>query len=179
MKKNALPIVFVLACVLVIQPAMAQNSEPLLKIHQDIISDYPSLSHVSRAEVESRLEDSSQMLFDTRPMTEYRVGHLPGAYQIAPDAKPEELVSRFDVMGKDVVLYCSVGRRSSILGEAVQSALREAGARSVRNMEGGVFAWANDQRPLKNAKGVTQTVHPYNLFWGRLIKNKDHIRYRP
>jgi len=159
--------------------ATSQDVEGLIKIHTEIVADYPALSHVSRDTVAARLNDTTQIIFDTRPMKEFSVGHLKGAYQLDPSTKASALLSRFDVVDKDVVVYCSVGRRSSILGDAVQAELLKAGARSVQNMEGGVFAWANDERPLMNALGTTNFVHPYNAFWGRLIKNKDHVRYRP
>jgi 3-mercaptopyruvate sulfurtransferase SseA len=45
--------------------------------------------------------------------------------------------------------------------------------RDVSYLAGGIFQWANEERPLVDAAGnPTTRVHPYNRFWGRLLKPK-------
>ena len=44
-----------------------------------------------------------------------------------------------------IVVYCSVGYRSEKIGEK----LRKAGYTNVTNLFGGLFTWANENRPLK------------------------------
>jgi hypothetical protein len=52
--------------------------------------------------------------------------------------------------------------------------LQKAGFTRVRNLEGSIFEWANEGRPLvREGKKVT-TVHPYDTTWGRLLR--DDVR---
>ena len=164
--------------------AMAKNPQdqsPLGKIHQDIVSDYPALSHISRTELQSRLKAKDILILDTRPIKEYNVSHIPGAIQVEPKMDAKAFLSTFgpQLRNKNLIVYCSVGRRSSILGNRLQSTIMSAGAQSIANLEGGLFGWHNDGRPLENTAGPTNDIHPYNVFWGRLIEDKEDIRYRP
>jgi len=145
------------------------------------MTDYPDMSHISRAELETQLTSGDIVILDTRPVEEYNVSHIPGAMQIDPDIDPETFQTKFgrSLKNKNVIVYCSVGRRSSILGDRLQSTVLASGAISMKNMEGGLFGWHNDNRPLVNTSGTTSGIHPYNAYWGRLIKNKETIRYRP
>ena len=157
------------------------GSTPLAKIHQKIIKDIPDMSHISRADLATQLGSNEILLLDTRPAKEYNISHISGALQVDPNISPKMFHIRFGeaLKNKKVIVYCSVGRRSSILGSKLQSTALSAGATSIQNMEGGLFGWHNDNRPLVNASGNTSGIHPYNVFWGRLIENKDDIRYRP
>ena len=65
------------------------------------------------------------------------------------------------------MVYCSVGVRSA----GVARRLRAAGFAEVENLEGSVFRWANEGRPLVAAGGAaTDVVHPYDAAWGRLLR---------
>jgi hypothetical protein len=64
-----------------------------------------------------------------------------------------------------IVTYCAVGYRSG----ALATKLREAGFTSVRNLEGSIFQWANEHRPLVRGDEPVTTVHPYSSLWGRLL----------
>jgi len=157
------------------------SASPLAKVHQDIVTDFPDMSHMSRAELETQLTSTDILILDTRPMEEYNVSHIPGALQVDPDIDPETFRTQFgaSLANKNVIVYCSVGRRSSILGDRLQNTALASGAINVQNMEGGLFGWHNDERPLVNRSGTTSDIHPYNAYWGRLIENKGNIRYRP
>jgi len=61
----------------------------------------------------------------------------------------------------------------------LQDELVKKGAKQVKNLEGGIFAWHNGKRPLRNEKGVTPFVHPYDDKWGKLISRQDLIQYTP
>jgi len=67
-----------------------------------------------------------------------------------------------DVMDKQIIVYCSVGRRSSIFAERVQADMLANGALSVSNLERGIFGWHNESRALVDARGATDAVHPYD-----------------
>lgn len=103
-------------------------------------------------------------LLDVRTPTEWRVSHLAGAHQVDPNASATTAAG---ALAKDapIVTYCSVGYRS---GEMARR-LRAAGFVHVQNLEGSIFEWANERRPLvHDGKRATQ-VHPYDSVWGRFL----------
>ncbi|MEM6491501.1 MAG: rhodanese-like domain-containing protein, partial [Pseudomonadota bacterium] len=102
-----------------------------------------------------------------------------GALRLDPDADADAFMAQYGALiaGRDVIFYCSVGVRSSRMAERLAPVLGDA--RSVANLEGGVFAWHNQSRPLEDAQGATPFVHPYNRSWGRLVDRRDFIRRTP
>ena len=105
------------------------------------------------------------LLFDVREPEEYAVSHLQGA-QPAP-SKDEALKALQGVSSDQrIVLYCSVGYRSSELAQF----LMKKGYTEIYNLEGSIFAWANEGRPVYRGKERVKVVHPYDRIWGRLLK---------
>ncbi len=105
------------------------------------------------------------VLLDVRTPAEWKVSRLPGARWVDPkaDAKSAAAGVARDV---PIVTYCAVGYRSGEMAER----LRAAGYRHVQNLEGSIFEWANEHRPLvRDGQRVSQ-VHPYNSIWGRLLQ---------
>lgn len=101
-------------------------------------------------------------LLDARGPEEFAVGHLAGAIR-ADVAHPEDAL-RGAPAGRAVVVYCSVGYRSGVAARA----LRQRGLRDVRNLRGGIFAWAAEGRAMVGEGGATRAVHPYDRWWGML-----------
>ena len=104
----------------------------------------------------------SYTVLDTRPAEEFAVSHLPRAQRVGYEDFDLAAVAH---LPKDapILLYCSVGYRSERIGERLQ----EAGYTRVYNLYGGIFQWANQDRPLRNAEGAaTEAVHPYSDEWG-------------
>ncbi|RLB51408.1 MAG: sulfurtransferase [Deltaproteobacteria bacterium] len=103
-------------------------------------------------------------ILDVRTEAEFEVSHLQGARRVDPDdPKIESLQIAPDAT---VVVYCSVGYRSA----AIIKQLQRAGITNVYNLEGGIFAWANDDRPLYRDQERTSVVHPYDELWGRFLR---------
>ena len=50
----------------------------------------------------------------------------------------------------------------------------QIGFTRVYNLEGSIFKWANEHRPLVDRSGPASVVHPYNRIWGRLLD--DDVR---
>ena len=149
------------------------------KIQKKIKTDNPDMRHVSRAGLQVWLTNNHPniVLLDTRPVSEYRVSHIKGAVQIDPDSQARKLAA-LELGDKIVIVYCSVGRRSTDLATRLNTELSAAGAQTVMNLEGGIFGWHNDGRALVNANGPTDMVHPYNGFWGsRYIARKNKTAY--
>lgn len=104
------------------------------------------------------------LILDARSQDEFAVSHLEGALRVDP-ARPE-LESLRVPEDTRVVVYCSVGYRSA----AIVEMLSAAGVDEVYNLTGGIFAWANEGRPIvKNGEPAT-SVHPYNGVWGLFLR---------
>lgn len=174
---RALPL---LLCGTLLAAAAAAMEAPLRAVHEDIAADHPAVVHVSGAAL-AALAPEDVLLFDARDPDEYDVSHLPGATRVDFDVEPEAFLARHgDVLAdRVIVFYCSVGRRSSILAERLQDALFARGAAGVANLEGGIFEWHNEARPLVDAAGATDFVHPYDDRWGRYVDNEQALRYTP
>jgi rhodanese-related sulfurtransferase len=126
--------------------------------------DFPSARPVSTGELAGLLaRPDKPLLVDVRSEGEFALSRLPGAVR-HDDA--DDLVALSGHAG-GLVLYDSSGSRSAKLaGE-----LSRRGVRDVAYLAGGIFQWANEDRPLADAAGhPTARVHPYNRFWGRLLK---------
>ena len=156
----------------------------LQNIHADIKQRYPSVSHISAATLAQRIKAEGPgnfLILDAREKDEFAVSHLPGAIRVNPGIWHGPFMRNFAPLakGKSVVIYCSVGVRSSKLAAYVQKALKKAGAKEVFNLEGGIFNWHNEKRPLVRASQPTDYVHPYNRHWGQLVTRTNRTSYRP
>jgi rhodanese-related sulfurtransferase len=125
---------------------------------------YPAVAQVSVAELAAELATTKPVLLDARAEEEFETSHLPGAH-LAPD-----LDSALDVLARaphaPVVVYCSVGLRSSALAEELVA----HGYTKTRNLEGGIFAWANAGQALDDQAGAATKVHPFDARWGTLLQ---------
>lgn len=155
--------------------------EALDKVVADVARDYDRIDHIPAEALQPRLDDPDTLVFDVREPDEYAVGHLPGAIRVDPRMRADAFMARFGdrIAGKDVVFYCSVGVRSSRLGERVVDAVRAAGADRVANLRGGIFGWHNEGRPVTAKGASTDYVHPYDRKWGRMVDDPDRTRYAP
>lgn len=129
--------------------------------------EFPSVERWTVEELAARLADASlpaPFLLDARQREEFDVSHLPGAHW-APDVERALRELRARPAGAPVVVYCSVGYRSGRLARE----LTGRGVPGVRNLEGSLFEWANQGRPLASADGPAHCVHPFDEEWGRLL----------
>jgi rhodanese-related sulfurtransferase len=107
-------------------------------------------------------QGTDPILLDVRTAEEFAVSHLPQAYH----APTVEAVQSMDLdPRRPVVAYCSVGYRSARL----MAQLQDRGFTQGYNLEGSLFRWANQGRPLECAGKPTTAVHPYNAVWGLLL----------
>lgn len=119
---------------------------------------YPTVAQLSIQEYAH--SSDNRLLVDVRARPEFEVSRIPGAVHIDD---PDELLAYAKANpDKELVLYCSVGMRSSKAAAGLQA----QGISQVMNLEGSIFQWSNDRRPLEDGAGPTQKVHPYNAFWG-------------
>jgi rhodanese-related sulfurtransferase len=137
---------------------------------------FPDVRRVTTEQLAAWLDDPerlSPLLLDVRAEDEYAVSHLPGAIHVPPDAEIDDLPTAV-TEDRPIVAYCSVGYRSSVMARR----LREAGFEEVSNLEGSIFEWANEGRPVVRGDEHVEEVHPYDGRWGRLLDRRLHPRVR-
>ncbi len=132
-------------------------------------SRFPEVPQLQTAELADWLANPHReppFLLDVRTEPEFKVSHLPGAVRVDPSAKGIQLRPFLD-HHRPIVVYCSVGYRSSDLA----TRLRAAGQTNVSNLEGSIFAWANEDRPVVTGSNQpVRVVHPYNQTFGKLLR---------
>lgn len=133
--------------------------------------DWPGVPQMTAAELARRLgnEKERPVVIDTRAREEYAVSHLPGAVWAETPAQIRAALSGVP-KDREVVLYCSVGVRSS---KAAATLMRD-GRSNVANLRGSIFQWANEGRAVERDGQPTTSVHPYSRKWGELLDPKFH-----
>lgn len=104
------------------------------------------------------------VLLDVRTEDEFATSQLRGARRVDPQARSLDALQIPE--DATVVVYCSLGYRSAALAEKLSA----SGVDEVYNLEGGIFAWANEGRPIYEAQSLAQQVHPYDQLWGRFLR---------
>ena len=175
------PLILIAAVLTAFTSLLAQaESAKLAKIQDSIKSEFESVQHIEASRFET-IPSGDVVIFDVREQSEFDISHLEGALQVSPGISSREFISTFNQMltGKTVIFYCSVGQRSSDLAERVQDSLASSATTGIYNLQGGIFNWHNEKRALVSESGVTDNVHPYNSYWGRLLERPERIRYQP
>ncbi len=133
-----------------------------------IRDDFPRVNHISTDELATMLARQTPfVLLDTRRPEEFSVSHIKGAVlseDVGDALDALENRSRDDL----VIVYCSVGYRSS----KIAAKLARRGYSNVFNLEGSLFKWANEDRPLFRDVRPAAKVHPYDDEWGQLLEPK-------
>ena len=161
---------FSLSYLLLVQATLADTvSEKLWEETLSMVrEDFPRVQHISTNELAAILEKHSNFtLLDTREPEEYEVSHIQGAF-LAEGVRDALKVLKDRSREDLVIVYCSVGYRSSNI--AVKLARR--GFTNVVNVEGSLFKWANENRPVFSGDKTVDRVHPYDEDWGRLLDRK-------
>ncbi|HEY5820413.1 MAG TPA: rhodanese-like domain-containing protein [Propionibacteriaceae bacterium] len=86
------------------------------------------------------LVDQGWMLVDVRSDDEWAQARVPGAVHIPM----EQVMTRLDEIGPQVVCMCAVGGRSA----RVTQYLNVEGKTAV-NLDGGIYRWAEDGLPVE------------------------------
>lgn len=176
------PIRIAVAAFAVSLAGAADAAEPLPPIEAKVRAAYPHVRQLSPDGLAQLQANATPLLIlDSRSADEFAVSHLAGARHVDPGIWARTFASNFKgaLSGQTIVIYCSVGVRSSKLAERIAEVAAEAGATAVYNLEGGAFRWHNEGRPLVNANGPTRQIHPYDSAWGRYIEDQATLATKP
>lgn len=119
--------------------------------------------------------DKFALILDARTAKEFAVSHIQGAMN-TPDA--DAAINLLSNSGANknarILIYCSLGYRS---GDLVRK-LKQQGYTGLINMEGSLFEWVEKDYPVYQAGTLVTKVHPYNLWWGKNLR-QDYRSYSP
>ncbi|MFH1569984.1 MAG: rhodanese-like domain-containing protein [Gemmatimonadota bacterium] len=136
-------------------------------LNRAIALRFPSVSRLTTGDLAgwlARADTVRPVLLDVRAPEEFTVSHLAGA-RLAPSLEPALAVLAAAPADTPVVAYCSVGWRSTALAARLQA----RGYTRVYTLEGSLFQWANEGRPVYADAGQVQVVHPYGEPWSRFL----------
>lgn len=93
-------------------------------------SKFPSVPQLAGADFALWMADTNRLrplLLDVRTAAEFSVSHISGATRVDPDTSLETLQPLLKSTQRPIVLYCSVGWRSSQLGQRLIKSGRTTG----------------------------------------------------
>lgn len=132
---------------------------------------FPEVPNISTAALADRMVHSERplLLVDVRSPEEFAVSHLPGAVNLGAAEEIRECILKEG--NPDVVLYCAVGFRSA----RVARELARAGIRNCANLEGSIFAWANEGRPIYRGQEPVREVYCPGKRWKGLLAEEIKV----
>lgn len=161
--------------------ALAEGQGSLVQFERQIEQSYPDVKSVLPQKIgPGGVDLTDALILDVRERQEFEVSHVPGAFHVAPDLTAAEFLKRFGdrARGRPVVLYCTVGVRSSELALRLSKPAREAGALGVYNLKGGILARHNYGLRLERDGRATDDVHPYSRRWSKYLDFPEYARTR-
>ncbi|MEO1368665.1 MAG: rhodanese-like domain-containing protein [Acidobacteriota bacterium] len=144
-------------------------------IKERVRAQFPAAPQLSTSDFHRRLEAGERfVVLDVRTADEFAVSHLPGAIRVDPSSPPALPAAVADLANDTtVVAYCAVGWRSSKWVEG----LRRQGVDAV-NLEGSIFQWIAEDRPVERGGRPVTVVHPYSQPWAWLV-DPEHRAFEP
>jgi len=126
-----------------------------------LLKKYDKTPRITVEEIQT-LEDTP-LLLDTRTHEEYTTSHIKHAVFTDYDTFSIDSISkRYPNKNKSIVVYCSLGIRSDVIGEK----LITHGYTNVKNLYGGIFYWKNKGYPVYNMnKQKTDSMHVFSKKW--------------
>lgn len=152
-----------------INPKQSKNKPQIIQAMSDTIAlefkDTPQLNIDNFLQLK-KTKAKKYVLIDTRSLKERKISILPGAISLEQFNK-----ERGRYQGFQVILYCTIGLRSS----KTAYKLREQGINAF-NLEKGILGWAQKQLPFYGPNNKrTYIVHVYGKQWDLLPKNYQGV----
>ena len=154
------------------------SNKGLSATHTVISKRYATVPHLTTNDV-IKMDKNSYVIFDVREKDEYAVSHIKNAIQVDPSIDTSSFYKKYaqQIKDKTIIVYCSVGARSSKLAANLLDANKDE--LKIYNLERGIFGWHNESRPLFQTSHSTEFIHPYNSIWGRMVNRAKLKRYKP
>lgn len=132
-----------------------QKKDAVYQLYGQYKKDFPTVSEITPTAAIALSRQGGMVFIDTRKPEEMEVSMLPAAID-----KETYLKAPAAFEGKTLVAYCTIGYRSGIFAREM-----EAKGIPVRNLSGGIVAWALEGGPLYDKNGETKRIHVYGEKW--------------
>nr|XP_033777298.1 uncharacterized protein LOC117348852 isoform X2 [Geotrypetes seraphini] len=163
---------------------MTDSTEMVDAVLKWLGENYPDVKIVDATTLQSWIQEKRDklLLLDIRNKTEFDISHLQGGVIVDPEGDQlQELLKKSVQEARkrkaDIVCYCFVGYRGSIIAQSVNKLLSAEMEQSpghqprVFNLEGGLIRWVTGQKPLVDDQGrPAHVIHPFDAQWGRLVE---------
>ena len=120
---------------------------------------FPDSPGIQTNELDDKIQNNQNVfLVDCRRPDEYSVSRIPNATNIHFKCSDEDLKSALEDLNENVTIvnYCSLGYRSGVMTKRILDlGLDNVSKERVYNLEGSIFKWAQEERPLIDNKGQT------------------------
>ena len=120
---------------------------------------FPDSPGIQTNELDDKIQNNQNVfLVDCRRPDEYSVSRIPNATNIHFKCSDEDLKSALKDLDETVTIvnYCSLGYRSGVMTKRILDlGLDNVSKERVYNLEGSIFKWAQEERPLIDNKGQT------------------------
>lgn len=137
------------------------------KVNTLIQNEFPRVKQISTNELVNYFNSETNfILIDSREPDEYALSHISNAINIQ---NPSDISKITDNQNSLIIAYCSVGYRSS----QFVAKLNKLGYKNSYNLKGSIFKWVNEGHPVYKNDRLTKKVHPYNEYWGQLLKRDN------
>ena len=117
----------------------------LFTILMSCSSDTGSITQITPKESAGLVANEFAVIIDVRTVGEWQSKHIDGAVLIPLSELKSRVNELKQYQGKQLIMQCAVGGRSSKAVELLQ----QAGFSNVANMNGGIVAWEKANLPLK------------------------------
>ena len=146
------------------QQSEIRSSAHWKKLKDEIRATFPKAQQLTIEDFGKNWQQRA-LLVDVRDEDEFAVSHIPGAIHLESAGDIAQVAN-----GRPVVVYCSVGYRSSRMA----TLLSRKGITAM-NLEGSIFEWANSGRSVVNSKNEKVSfVHPFDEEWGVYLDKSYH-----
>ena len=120
---------------------------------------FPDSPGIQTNELNDKIQNNQNVfLVDCRRPDEYSVSRIPNATNIHFKCSDEDLKTALEDLDENVTIvnYCSLGYRSGVMTKRILDlGLDNVSKERVYNLEGSIFKWAQEERPLIDNKGQT------------------------
>ena len=138
--------------------------------------------------------EQKHVILDCRRQDEFEVSHIPDAKNVNFQIKYEDLknvlldeakkLTNTEQKDINIVCYCSLGYRSSMLAQKIQNLAKDdpdLSGKNIKawNLEGSIFKWANENRPMMDLnEKPTKFAHPFSYTFCMLLQ-KQYWKWTP
>lgn len=135
------------------------------RLKEEVRARFPTVPRISGEDLFTWLTQPvlQPVLIDARSEAEYHASHLPSARR---SVIPPTQLGIEGKVEQPIVVYCTVGFDSA----PVALRFLAQGYKRVQYLEGGIFLWADEGRPLENLRGPAEKVHAGNSRHASYLK---------